>query len=416
VATGYQKILTLIHKKNEKVVSEVSSHLTYRYNSANSETTLKPQGFQPIGPEVSREQATTNSLSNDDPGWVGRIVELAITGKLTEPVPVSVKPSYQHILGEPVWFCPNLESANDKAPDLAFIPEELPIIIPLLIENRELALPIITAKKIFGGTIMEGSSELEVDEPEDGPPNSLLCPEPKSDKNPDHYTQLPSPGRHLVIIRSVKAVVHNYPEYTCTRARMWMEILEGTDAGKILVDNIGLPHPKESKGMERRRLLIAKRLGLIIRGPNGEAIQRGSWKLLEGVVCWVYVAYKTLGGRKVLTVDNYELMENDAHTQPEHPLPLAGAEEEPAFDEYHDSPPPSTSVTLPAVPATTFLNTSGCAFTCVDCSHFEANHGLNPRQGWGRCSKRNRGRYGCATACEALELVKAHGGKVEVQH
>jgi hypothetical protein len=39
--------------------------------------------------------------------------------------------------------------------------------------------------------------------------------------------------------------------------------------------------------------------------------------------------------------------------------------------------------------------------TCADCHHFEANQGPNPLQGWGKCLKRNRGRYGCATACEA---------------
>jgi hypothetical protein len=38
--------------------------------------------------------------------------------------------------------------------------------------------------------------------------------------------------------------------------------------------------------------------------------------------------------------------------------------------------------------------------TCADCPHFEANHGPNPRQGWGRCLIRNRGRYACATGCE----------------
>ena len=39
--------------------------------------------------------------------------------------------------------------------------------------------------------------------------------------------------------------------------------------------------------------------------------------------------------------------------------------------------------------------------TCADCPHFEANQGPNPREGWGRCLKRNKGRFGCATACEA---------------
>jgi hypothetical protein len=37
--------------------------------------------------------------------------------------------------------------------------------------------------------------------------------------------------------------------------------------------------------------------------------------------------------------------------------------------------------------------------TCADCPHFEANQGPNPRQGWGKCLKRGRGRFGCATAC-----------------
>lgn len=39
--------------------------------------------------------------------------------------------------------------------------------------------------------------------------------------------------------------------------------------------------------------------------------------------------------------------------------------------------------------------------TCADCSHFEANHGPNPKQGWGFCQQRKRGRFGCATACES---------------
>lgn len=39
--------------------------------------------------------------------------------------------------------------------------------------------------------------------------------------------------------------------------------------------------------------------------------------------------------------------------------------------------------------------------TCADCSHFEANNGPNPREGWGYCRKRQNGRYGCAMACEA---------------
>ena len=115
------------------------------------------------------------------------------------------------------------------------------------------------------------------------------------------------PGRHLVKIISVRAYMHNFKEYSGPRARLTFKVLEGPDAGKFLFDNVSLLHPKESKGMLLRRLRIAKRLGLITRGPNGEIIQQGGWKLLEGVLCRVDLAYKNLGGRTVPTIDNYEL-------------------------------------------------------------------------------------------------------------
>ena len=46
--------------------------------------------------------------------------------------------------------------------------------------------------------------------------------------------------------------------------------------------------------------------------------------------------------------------------------------------------------------------------TCADCPHFEVNQGPNPRQGWGRCAKRGKGRYGCAMACEAALTNAGH--------
>jgi hypothetical protein len=58
------------------------------------------------------------------------------------------------------------------------------------------------------------------------------------------------------------------------------------------------------------------------------------------------------------------------------------------------------------VTATTLPNPPERTFTCADCTHFEASHGPNPRQSWGRCLKRNRGRFGCATACEAALNLK----------
>ncbi len=45
---------------------------------------------------------------------------------------------------------------------------------------------------------------------------------------------------------------------------------------------------------------------------------------------------------------------------------------------------------------------------CADCPQFQANSGPNPSQGWGRCLKRNKGRYGCAMACEAALTDDIH--------
>jgi DNA primase len=54
-----------------------------------------------------------------------------------------------------------------------------------------------------------------------------------------------------------------------------------------------------------------------------------------------------------------------------------------------------------AVPVINFPVPQDNSLTCADCSHFEANKGPNPREGWGYCQKRRSGRYGFAMACEA---------------
>jgi hypothetical protein len=321
MTTGYEKILALIDKKNEKEVSEVSPRISNGNNSINSETTLKPQGFRAAGLSVSGEHPVSPSLPDEGPDWIEEIIELALAGQLTEAVIVPVLPAYQNILGPRVWLSLDLTTAEVKTPDLAFTSEELIVIIPLLIENRELAATLVSAKRIFGGTIIASSlSDLSPVEHHDGQAGAEDKPHPGVDAPLDQDTYhhqdsggtpsprkgVPSPGRHLVIIRTVKAYLHNYPDYTVVRARLWMEIQAGPDSGKILVGNIShQPHPKESKGMAQRRLRIAYRLGLISRGT--ELTIQINWKLLEGTICWVDVAYKTLGGRKVLTVDNYEL-------------------------------------------------------------------------------------------------------------
>jgi hypothetical protein len=49
--------------------------------------------------------------------------------------------------------------------------------------------------------------------------------------------------------------------------------------------------------------------------------------------------------------------------------------------------------------------------TCHECDHFRpAVNSPNPTQAWGHCKKRDKGRYGVATACEAiLNLPGAQG-------
>ena len=41
--------------------------------------------------------------------------------------------------------------------------------------------------------------------------------------------------------------------------------------------------------------------------------------------------------------------------------------------------------------------------TCYDCHHFQpAVNSPNPAHAWGHCKKRNKGRFGVATACKAI--------------
>jgi len=142
---------------------------------------------------------------------------------------------------------------------------------------------------------------------------------------------LPKTGKYLVRIVNVMGYLHNFPDYAGPRARIEMAIQGGGDAGKILVDNVSLPHPKESSGMIQRRMRIACRLGLVAWGTQGTV--QIDWKSLQGRFCQVDVAYKNLGGGEFLTVGNYELIEG-AHTQPEPRINLAAVDGEHVIDEH----------------------------------------------------------------------------------
>jgi DNA primase len=51
--------------------------------------------------------------------------------------------------------------------------------------------------------------------------------------------------------------------------------------------------------------------------------------------------------------------------------------------------------------------------TCFECDHFRpAVKSPNPGQAWGHCRKRNKGRYGVATACEALLVLDPDPGEL----
>jgi hypothetical protein len=50
--------------------------------------------------------------------------------------------------------------------------------------------------------------------------------------------------------------------------------------------------------------------------------------------------------------------------------------------------------------------------TCYECSHFQPAAGSpNRSQAWGYCRKRNRGRFGVATACEAVIDLSGRGAQ-----
>ncbi|MBU4232758.1 MAG: zinc-binding protein [Proteobacteria bacterium] len=112
-------------------------------------------------------------------------------------------------------------------------------------------------------------------------------------------------------------------------------------------------------------------------------------------------------------IDEYGEGSGDlAHVQAmeaEPPLHLAGAEEEPVFEENHETVPPSTPVTLSAVPATTSPDLLESTFTCFSCSHFRPAVSPNPTQAFGRCEKRRRGRFGVATACRVMAVAPPCG-------
>lgn len=100
----------------------------------------------------------------------------------------------------------------------------------------------------------------------------------------------PSEGWHLAKVVKVGGYMHNFKTYTGPRAKVQLQIIEGGDKGKMVYDDINLPHPSEAPGNVNRRVLIASRLGLIPKGTK-ETIQV-NFKLLEGRTARIKVIHK----------------------------------------------------------------------------------------------------------------------------
>ena len=76
---------------------------------------------------------------------------------------------------------------------------------------------------------------------------------------------------------------------------MLFTILEGPDKGKTAYDRIPFYHEKEEEWMKNKRLLVAKRTGLISReSKDTETI---NWKLLEGMKVIIAIEDEHLPGQ-----------------------------------------------------------------------------------------------------------------------
>jgi hypothetical protein len=100
---------------------------------------------------------------------------------------------------------------------------------------------------------------------------------------------LVSEGQHLALVKKIGGYLHNFKDYTGPRAKVMLQIVDGGDKGKVVYDDISLPHPQESQGTKNRRLLIASRMGLIEKGSKDSA--KVNWKALEGAQVLITVEH-----------------------------------------------------------------------------------------------------------------------------
>jgi hypothetical protein len=107
---------------------------------------------------------------------------------------------------------------------------------------------------------------------------------------------IPAEGQHLATVIKVGGYLFNFKNYTGPRAKVQFQIKEGPDKGKMVYDDINLPHPQEAPGNVNRRVLIASRLGLIPKGSKDTVAI--NWKLLEGKDVLITVEHNKGSGDK----------------------------------------------------------------------------------------------------------------------
>lgn len=108
--------------------------------------------------------------------------------------------------------------------------------------------------------------------------------------NLDNF-ELPAEGQHLATVKSVGGYMFDFKHYTGPRAKVKFAIKEGPDKGKVVYDDINLPHAQEKEGNVKRRALIASRMGLVPKGSKDTV--EVNWKALEGRDVLITVEHST---------------------------------------------------------------------------------------------------------------------------
>jgi hypothetical protein len=276
-------------------------------------TETKPESSVDIGsqPHEGTDTEIQSAPSLDDHG-MSVLWNQMLEGSLKEPKLVTILPKFQGILGERVWFLPAGALSDTGRPELLFYREELIEIVPLLIDSPEYASILVTAKQVFGGVLTDSSEEeatgLNLDPNHTDSEHQI--PQQGDEYQKVNKTQengIPPEGVYQVKIEQVRARLKNFGDYAGPQARMEMNIIEGPEAGKTLLDSIALPHPLETEGRRKRRVRIGLRLGLISKEDFGKEEVKVNWKLLTGTCCSVEVVHKTYNGRVFPMVNNYQL-------------------------------------------------------------------------------------------------------------